>query len=97
MDQLIELAERVIPDLREHIVYREDASLATFSRYLSATNGAIHGVQYGQQVLTAKTRIRALLLAGSGVTLGSGIEAVTISGMLAAEEVRASINAHTSA
>jgi phytoene dehydrogenase-like protein len=89
LDRLIVLAEHVLPELRNHIVYREDASPATFSRYLGTTNGAIYGVERGQQVFAVKTSVPGLLLTGSGVQPGSGIEAVVISGMLTARAVRA--------
>ena len=88
LDKLIALAEEVVPKLRNHIVFREDATPATFVRYVGTTNGAIYGVERGQQVRAVKTSVPGLLLAGTGVEPGSGIEAVIISGMLAARAVR---------
>jgi len=89
LDRLIECAEQVIPALRNHIVLREDATPATFARYLGATNGAIYGVDRGQKTLSVKTCVPGLLVVGSGTDPGSGIEAVVISGTLAARAVRA--------
>lgn len=83
-DALIALAERVLPGLREHVVFREEASPATFARYAWTTGGAIYGPA-GQWRPPAKTPVERLYLAGAGVFPGSGIEAVVISGTLAAD------------
>ncbi len=86
-DRMLAVAEQVIPGLREHIVYRQDATPATFSRYTGATAGSIYGFA-NSAVLgeTIKTPIERLYLTGSGVA-GPGIEAVVISGMRVANEV----------
>jgi all-trans-retinol 13,14-reductase len=83
-DDLIALAERVLPGLRRHIVYRQDGSPATFARYAWTTAGAIYGPAAGQQRPPCKSPIQGLVLAGSGVFPGAGVEAVVISGTLAA-------------
>jgi phytoene dehydrogenase-like protein len=84
-DDLIARAERAIPGLREHIVYRQDGSPATFARYAWTTGGAIYGPAVGQWRPPAKTPVEGLVLAGSGVFPGAGVEAVVISGTLAAD------------
>jgi phytoene dehydrogenase-like protein len=86
-DRMLAVAEQVIPGLREHIVYRQDATPATFSRYTGATAGSIYGFA-NSAVLgeTIKTPIERLYLTGSGVA-GPGIEAVVISGMRVANEI----------
>lgn len=86
-DALIALAERVLPSLREHIVFREEASPATFARYAWTTGGAIYGPAAGRWRPPAKTPVERLYLAGAGVFPGAGIEAVVISGTLAADAV----------
>jgi phytoene dehydrogenase-like protein len=86
-DALIALAERVLPGLREHIVFREEASPATFARYAWTTGGAIYGPAAGQWRPPAKSPVERLYLAGAGVFPGAGIEAVVISGTLAADAV----------
>ncbi|MGQ9496770.1 MAG: FAD-dependent oxidoreductase [Desulfotomaculales bacterium] len=86
-DALIVLAERVLPGLREHIVFREEASPATFARYARTTGGAIYGPAAGQWRPPAKSPVERLYLAGAGVFPGAGIEAVVISGTLAADTV----------
>ena len=84
-DGLIARAERAIPGLREHIVYRQDGSPATFARYAWATGGAIYGPAVGQWRPPAKSPVERLVLAGAGVFPGAGVEAVVISGTLAAD------------
>jgi phytoene dehydrogenase-like protein len=86
-DVLIALAERVLPGLRGHIVFREEASPATFARYARTTGGAIYGPAAGQWRPPAKSPVERLYLAGAGVFPGAGIEAVVISGTLVADAV----------
>ncbi|MFO1028589.1 MAG: NAD(P)/FAD-dependent oxidoreductase [Acetobacteraceae bacterium] len=80
-DRLIARAAEVIPNLAERIVFRTDASPATFRRYAWSTGGAIYGIE-GR--LAAKQPLPGLVLAGAA-THGPGVEAVVISGALAAE------------
>ena len=80
-ERLIALAAEVIPDLRERIILRADASPATFRRYAWTTGGSIYGID-GR--LPAKQPLPGLVLAGSA-THGPGVEAVVISGAQAAE------------
>ena len=84
-DGLIARAERAIPGLREHIVYRQDGSPATFARYAWTTGGAIYGPAAGSWRPPAKSPVERLVLAGAGVFPGAGVEAVVISGTLAAD------------
>jgi all-trans-retinol 13,14-reductase len=84
-DALLEMAERVLPGLRQRIVYRQDGSPATFARYAWTTGGAIYGPAIGQWRPAAKSPIEGLVLAGSAVFPGAGVEAVVISGTLAAD------------
>jgi phytoene dehydrogenase-like protein len=81
----MDLAEGALPNLRRHIVYRQDGSPATFARYAWTTGGAIYGPAVGQWRPPAKSPIDGLVLAGSGVFPGAGVEAVVISGTLAAD------------
>jgi all-trans-retinol 13,14-reductase len=82
---LIARAELAIPGLREHVVYRQDGSPATFARYAWTTGGAIYGPAVGQWRPPAKSPVEGLVLAGAGVFPGAGVEAVVISGTLAAD------------
>ena len=86
MEQLIDIAARVVPDLRFHIVYKEAGTPATFLRYTTSSDGAIYGPKLGQG-LPFKTLIRNLYLVGSGTFPGAGIEAVVISAIIAANDI----------
>ncbi len=84
-DALIALAERALPGLRDHVVYRQEGSPATFARYAWTTGGAIYGPAVGAWHPPARSPIEGLVLAGAGVFPGAGVEAVVISGTLAAD------------
>ncbi|OGK79485.1 MAG: all-trans-retinol 13,14-reductase [Candidatus Rokubacteria bacterium GWC2_70_16] len=86
-DTLIARAEQALPGLRERIVYRQEGSPATFARYAWTTGGAIYGAGVGQWQPPVKSPVEGLVLAGAGVFPGAGIEAVVISGTLAAEAI----------
>ena len=90
-DRLLDLAENVLPELRRHIVYRQDGTPATFARYAWTTGGAIYGPAVGQWRPPAKSPVEGLVLAGSGVFPGAGVEAVVISGTLAADAIHAAV------
>jgi all-trans-retinol 13,14-reductase len=85
-DEMIASAAEVIPGLQQHITYRQEGTPATFARYAWTTNGSIYGPAAGQERLTVKTPVKNLYVAGSG-TMGSGIEAVVIAGIHAANEI----------
>jgi phytoene dehydrogenase-like protein len=81
---MIAAAETVIPDLRQHIVYRTDASPVTYARYDWASAGAIYGVCKNGRLRRSKSPIPNLVVAGAG-NMSCGVEAVVISGAEAAE------------
>jgi all-trans-retinol 13,14-reductase len=83
-DRLIELAETAIPDLRQHIVFRSDATPVTMARFDWSTDGAIYGVHRSERFRGSKSPVIGLALAGS-VNFGGGTEAVIISGATAAD------------
>ncbi|MCB1541820.1 MAG: amine oxidase, partial [Rhodoblastus sp.] len=83
-DRMIAAAEKILPDLREHIVYRTDASPVTYARYDWASAGAIYGVSRAGRLKGSKSPVRNLVVAGGG-NVGAGVEAVVISGADAAE------------
>jgi all-trans-retinol 13,14-reductase len=83
-DAMIAAAETALPGLSAHIVHRSEASPITYARYDLASDGAIYGVARSGRLRGAKSPIRNLVVAG-GATHGPGVEAVAISGALAAE------------
>jgi phytoene dehydrogenase-like protein len=86
MEQLIDTATRLLPDLRSHIVYKEAGTPATFLRYTMSSDGAIYGPKLGQG-LPFKSPVRNLYLVGSGTFPGAGTEAVVISALNAANDI----------
>lgn len=84
-DELIARAESAIPGLREHIVYRQEGSPATFARYAWTTGGSIYGPAVGQWRPPVYSPVPGLALAGAGVFPGAGVEAVVISGTIVAD------------
>lgn len=83
-DEMIATAERALPGLRGHIVYRTDASPVTYARYDWSHTGTIYGPSGKGRLKGSKSPVRNLVVAGGG-NVGSGVEAVVISGAEAAE------------
>lgn len=83
-DRLIAIAEKVVPGLSAHIVYRDEASPLTFARYDWSTAGSIYGVAQQDRLRGVKSPIPGLVVAGSS-THGPGVEAALISGAFAAD------------
>jgi phytoene dehydrogenase-like protein len=86
MEEIVDAASELLPDLRKHIVYKEAATPATFLRYTSSSDGAIYGPKLDQGI-SFKSPIRNLYLVGSGTFPGAGVEAVTVSALIAANDI----------
>ena len=89
-EDLVEKAERIIPELRKHIVVIDAATPHTFEKYTLNHRGAIYA--FDQSVNAPprpyfKTPVRGLYLAGASTFPGAGVEAVTISGIIAAHDI----------
>ena len=88
-EKLIEKAEKLIPNLSKHIVVMDAATPKTYERYTSMPEGAIYS--FDQSIHTKrpyfKTPIRGLYLASASTFPGGGIEAVTISGIICANDI----------
>jgi phytoene dehydrogenase-like protein len=82
-DRLIAAAEKIIPGLSSHIVFRADASPITFARYEWTSAGSIYGMSSSGRLRGVKSPVPGLVVAGSA-THGPGIEAAVISGARAA-------------
>jgi phytoene dehydrogenase-like protein len=83
-DRLIEYARFAIPNLVERIVYRAESSPLTYQRYEWTDAGAIYGVTGSRATVPTRMPLRHLVVAGAA-THGPGIEAVMISGAMAAD------------
>lgn len=86
-DEVIRQAEKLLPGLGDHIITRDAATPATVTRYTGHPNGAIYGAALGNERLPQQTPIRSLYLVGASAWPGSGVEAVVISGITAANMI----------
>jgi len=86
-DRLIATAEKAVPGLRDHVVFREEASPATLARYIRSTDGAAYSLAIDEWRPPVKTPVNGLYLSGVGVRVRPGVEDAVRSGMLAAEAV----------
>ena len=88
-ENLVEKAEKLIPNLSKHIVVMDAATPKTYERYTSMPEGAIYS--FDQSIRTKrpyfKTPIKGLYLASASTFPGGGIEAVTISGIICANDI----------
>lgn len=86
-DRMVAVAASHVKNLRESIVFREDGTPATLSRYIGTTNGAAYGSSFTTRWPGSRTPIPGLYFVGASAGLGPGIEAVMISGAALAEEL----------
>jgi all-trans-retinol 13,14-reductase len=82
-EPMIDAAARLIPDLRERIVWRSVASPLSFRRYGWTHLGAVYGSRDPHAGVSCRSAVLGLVIAGAA-THGPGIEAVMISGAEAA-------------
>jgi phytoene dehydrogenase-like protein len=85
-------AERAIPGLSRHIVYREAATPLTHTRFTQSTGGTSYGIaatpgQFLEGRPGASTPVVGLYLAGASTRAGHGIIGAMQSGVAAAERV----------
>jgi len=85
-DRLIDAVARAVPDLRERIVLRVDATPLTFARYDWSSRGSIYGVAEGHRLQGSRSPVPGLWIAGAA-NIGPGIEAALISGVNAAVDI----------
>jgi all-trans-retinol 13,14-reductase len=88
-DRMLEKVEKVLPGLRDRVIVKDVATPRTFERYTSVPEGAIYvfDQSIGAERPYFKTPVRGLYLAGASTFPGGGIEAVVISGMIAARDI----------
>lgn len=92
MDHLIEVSTRVIPELRDHIVWKEAATPISQERFTHSTGGTSYGIemscsQAGPMRVGPRTEIEGLFLCGASTPSGPGISGVLRGGVEAASEV----------
>jgi len=91
-ERVLAQAERLIPGLSQHIVYREAATPLTHTRFTSSTDGTSYGIaatpaQFLERRPGASTPIAGLYLAGASTRSGHGILGAMLSGVYAADRV----------
>jgi all-trans-retinol 13,14-reductase len=91
-EALIDRAGTVIPNLREHIVWREASTPVTHERFTRSTGGACYGLelatdQVGLRRPGAATEIAGLYLTGASTVWGPGIIGALTGGMGTASAV----------
>jgi len=90
MDDLLETAERVVPGLREQVLWKEAATPVTQERFTHSTGGTSYGIEYatdqmGPARIGYATDVPGLFLCGASTPAGHGIANVMFSGLRAAE------------
>jgi all-trans-retinol 13,14-reductase len=88
-DKLIASAEKIIPQLSKHIVWKDIATPLTYERYTLNSEGASHGwfPAPGAKMRSQKTPFKNLFQAGHWTFPGPGIFTVALSGRNAAKLV----------
>ncbi|MBC7326463.1 MAG: NAD(P)/FAD-dependent oxidoreductase [Moorella sp. (in: Bacteria)] len=89
-EKLISLAEQAIPGLSRHVAVTDAATPRTFARYSLNPKGCIYGFEQSRHAPPRpyfKTPVKGLYLAGASTFPGGGIEAVVISGIIAANDI----------
>ena len=83
---IIDRATDVIPDLRQHIVWKEASTPITQERFTRSTDGACYGLdmardQIGPRRPGARTEVRGLYLTGCSTVWGHGIVGAMLGGI----------------
>ena len=91
-DALVEGAERVIPGIGEHIIWKEAATPISQEHFTFSTGGTSYGIdlavdQFGPNRPTPKTEIDGLYLAGASTVFAHGIAGVMRGGVGCASAV----------
>jgi phytoene desaturase len=90
--RVLDQAERILPDLRRHIVHQEASTPPTHTRYTRSSGGTSYGIaatpaQFLGRRPGATTAIVGLYLAGASTRSGHGIAGAMLSGVYAADRV----------
>ncbi len=91
-DAIVDGVERVLPGVKEHIVWKEAATPITQERYTLSTGGTSYGIelavdQFGPSRPSPQTEIEGLYLAGASTVFGHGIVGVMRGGVGCASAV----------
>ncbi len=88
-DEAITKIEKVIPEIRKHIIVTSVATPRTFEQFTSMPEGAIYAFDQsiGSKRPYFKTPIIGLYLASASTLPGAGVEAVVASGFICAQDI----------
>jgi all-trans-retinol 13,14-reductase len=88
-DEIIGMADRIIPGLRDHIVVAETGTPRTFERYLSMPAGACYSFSQALNNRRPyfKAPIRGLYFSGASTHPGAGVEGVAISAIICYKDI----------
>jgi phytoene dehydrogenase-like protein len=86
MEKLIDGAGQVIPNIRDHILWKEASTPITQERYTFAAGGTSYGLehspkQWGQRRPGFKTELRGLFVVGADTRFAHGVVGVMLGGM----------------
>ena len=87
-NKMVNKAEKVVPELSQHIIVKDAATPLTFQRYTWSTEGAWYGPRIDQTMPEHVTPIKHLYLAGTN-TRGPGVPTAIMSGIDTAKEILA--------
>ncbi len=92
VEQLVDTSQQIIPDLREHIVWKEAATPISQERFTRSTGGTSYGIemscsQTGPLRVGPSTEIEGLFLCGASTPSGPGVAGVIRGGLVTAGQV----------
>lgn len=88
-ERLLEVADRHVPGLRQHVAWQEAATPVTQERFTHSTGGTSYGIEFatdqmGPLRMGPETDVPGLFLCGASTPSGHGIANVMRSGVVAA-------------
>jgi phytoene dehydrogenase-like protein len=91
MRKMVNSLERVIPNVKEHIVHKDLATPLTNEHFINSTRGSVYGTdkilkQIGPNAYRAKSEIENLYLCGAS-TMAHGVTGATFSGVYTASVI----------
>ncbi|AFL79587.1 phytoene dehydrogenase-like oxidoreductase [Aequorivita sublithincola DSM 14238] len=90
-EKMIKTLEKVLPNIREHIVHKELGTPITNQYYINSTDGSVYGtekklMQIGPFAYKAKSEIKNLYLCGASI-VSHGVAGAGYSGLQTAGEI----------
>ena len=89
---MLDLSERIVPELKNHILFVEAGSPATMERYTQNSQGSAYGWdvtpnQVGALRIQNKSPINGLYFSGHWASPGGGIYGVCVSGIQTTQQI----------